>query len=80
MKRRLLSVLLVVAMLLSMVPAAFAAEAGEEAAAPHNYVGNGSFEDPNAIWNYSSVWKNAAVVTDDPSAPVCVGKSRDNMA
>ena len=65
MKKRLISMLLVVVMVLAMLPTAFA----EEAAAtdvPHNYVGNGSFEDTSALWNYSSVWKNAAVVTDDP--------------
>ncbi len=61
MKKRLLGILLVAVMLLTMLPTAFAVEA------PHNYVGNGSFEDPTALWNYSTVWQNATVVTDDPT-------------
>ena len=62
MKKQILAVFLAVAMLFGMIPVtAFAAEE------PHNYVGNGSFEDTSALWNYSSVWQNATVVTDDPT-------------
>jgi len=61
-KKQILAVFLAVAMLFGMIPVtAFAAEE------PHNYVGNGSFEDTSALWNYSSVWQNATVVTDDPT-------------
>ncbi|MBQ3048391.1 MAG: carbohydrate binding domain-containing protein, partial [Oscillospiraceae bacterium] len=60
MKKRLLAVFMVLAMLFGMIPVtAFAAEE------PHNYVGNGSFEEAGALWNYPSQWPNAELITGD---------------
>ena len=77
MKKRIISMLLVVAMVLALVPTVFAVEAAETETVPHNYVGNGSFENLAALFHPATDgWANATVITNNEEGTAADGSSQ----